>query len=56
MEGEMGGFLAESPRQERILWIASGGLIAQSILMRAPQWGQLKTSIEKTRAKRAAHG
>jgi hypothetical protein len=54
--GAMGGFLAGRPRHARIFWIASGGLMAQRILIRPPQRGQARTSNSNTRDIRVAHG
>ena len=45
----MGGGLEGRPRQSRIFRIASGGWIALITLMRPPQRGHSRTSIENTR-------
>ena len=45
--GATGGGLEGRPRQSRILRMASGGWIAQRILMRPPQRVHSKTSTAK---------
>jgi hypothetical protein len=45
----IGGGLEGKPKQSRVLRIASGGSMAARILMRPPQRGHSKTSIEKER-------
>jgi hypothetical protein len=49
MAAEIGGGLDGSPMQSRIFLIASGGLIAHSILIRLPQESHFKTSKSKDR-------
>jgi hypothetical protein len=46
----MGGALVGRPRQVNIFLIASGGLIAARIFIRAPHRGQARTSNSSTRA------
>jgi hypothetical protein len=47
--GEMGGGLDGNPGQSNIFFIASGGLIAHTILIPPPQHSHLKTSNSQTR-------
>jgi hypothetical protein len=55
MAGRLAGPRGEA-KQAKIFSIASGGLIAASILIRPPQRGQASTSNSNTRFKSSAHG